>query len=70
CERLQAHGMDREMPAALIQQGTTDRQRLFRGSIQSLPDIIAREEVKAPTLLIIGRVVSLHEQLSWFTPAG
>ncbi len=67
---LQAHGMSPEMPAALIQQGTTHMQRVLTGTLATLPAIVEREQPKAPTLIIVGEVVQLHEKLSWYkTPA-
>lgn len=68
-KELMARGMRAAMPAALIQQGTTRRQRVFTGTLATLPDIVERNEVKAPTLIIVGEVVRLHEKLNWFTPA-
>ena len=34
----------------------------------TLPEIVREHEVKAPTLIIVGHVVSLHHKLSWFRP--
>lgn len=67
---LQAHGMSGETPAALVQQGTTHQQRVYTGTIASLPGLVEREQPKPPTLIIVGEVVQLHGRLSWFeTPA-
>jgi uroporphyrin-III C-methyltransferase/precorrin-2 dehydrogenase/sirohydrochlorin ferrochelatase len=63
---LQANGMPADTPAALVQQGTTHQQRVFTGTIASLPDIVQRERPKPPTLIIVGNVVKLQEKLSWF----
>ena len=63
---LQAHGMPANTPAALVQQGTTHQQRVFTGTIASLPEIVQRERPKPPTLIIVGDVVQLQEKLSWF----
>jgi uroporphyrin-III C-methyltransferase/precorrin-2 dehydrogenase/sirohydrochlorin ferrochelatase len=63
---LQAHGMPAHTPAALVQQGTTHQQRVFTGTIASLPEIVQRERPKPPTLIIVGDVVQLQEKLSWF----
>ncbi|MCW9078618.1 MAG: siroheme synthase CysG [Gammaproteobacteria bacterium] len=63
---LQAHGMPADTPAALVQQGTTHQQRVFTGTIASLPEIVQRERPKPPTLIIVGDVVQLQEKLSWF----
>ncbi len=70
CRELIAHGVPPDMPAALIQQGTTPMQRVFSGTLSTLADIVAREQIKPPTLLIVGEVVKLQEKLSWYrTPA-
>lgn len=66
CRELIRHGMRADMPMALIEQGTTERQRVLTGTLQSLPAIVEGSEVHAPTLLIVGEVVSLHPQLAWF----
>ena len=63
---LQANGMPADTPAALVQQGTTHQQRVFTGTIDSLPEIVQREKPKPPTLIIVGDVVKLQEKLSWF----
>lgn len=64
--QLQAHGMPAATPAALIQQGTTSGQRVWVSDIEQLPALAEREQPTAPTLLIIGDVVTLHDRLSWY----
>ncbi|MEI6413536.1 MAG: siroheme synthase CysG [Pseudomonadota bacterium] len=68
CEQLMAHGVSPSMPAALVQQGTTPRQRVFTGTLANLPAIVLREQPRPPTLIIVGEVVSLHDKLQWFHP--
>jgi uroporphyrin-III C-methyltransferase/precorrin-2 dehydrogenase/sirohydrochlorin ferrochelatase len=70
CRELAAHGLPAATPAALVQQGTTPQQRVLTGTLASLPDIVHQNEVKAPTLIIIGEVVRLRERLKWFEPAA
>lgn len=70
CQELIAHGMPSAMPAALVQQGTTSRQRVLTGTLATLAEIVQKEEVHAPTLIIIGEVVALYPQLAWFNPDG
>jgi len=70
CHGLTSHGLPASTPVALIQQGTTANQRVFAGTLETLPEIVKREQVKAPTLIIVGEVVRLREKLSWFVPAG
>ncbi|GIZ13101.1 siroheme synthase CysG [Pseudomonas sp. NCCP-436] len=66
CRQLVAHGRPGVTPAALVQQGTTQNQRVFTGTLESLPQLVAEHEVHAPTLVIVGEVVSLRDKLAWF----
>lgn len=70
CRELTAHGLPAATPAALIQQGTTPEQRVLTGSLATLPRIVHEGAVKAPTMIIIGEVVRLREQLKWFEPGA
>ncbi len=67
CTELVKRGRDTDTPAALIEKGTTPDQRVITGTLATLPGLIEGQEVHAPTLLIIGSVVNLHEQLQWFS---
>jgi uroporphyrin-III C-methyltransferase / precorrin-2 dehydrogenase / sirohydrochlorin ferrochelatase len=66
CQSLIAHGSPKDLPAAMIQQGTTNNQRVVTGTLSTLPAKIAELAISPPTLVIIGNVVSLHEKLKWF----
>ncbi|HAU10005.1 MAG TPA: uroporphyrinogen-III C-methyltransferase [Gammaproteobacteria bacterium] len=68
CQEMCAHGAPPDLPAALIEQGTTAQQRVIVGTLASLPEQVAAANVQAPTLLIIGKVVTLHDSLGWFRP--
>lgn len=68
CRELIAHGMKPTMPAALIERGTTEHQRVFTATLETLPEKVAYNDVHAPTLLIVGEVVRLHHTLAWFHP--
>lgn len=65
-QRLLEHGLDPTTPAALVQQGTTEHQKVWVSTISELPDVAEREQPVAPTLIIIGQVVNLHHSLKWF----
>jgi uroporphyrin-III C-methyltransferase/precorrin-2 dehydrogenase/sirohydrochlorin ferrochelatase len=66
CSSLIAHGSPKDLPIALIQQGTTDHQKVITGTLETMPARVAHEHIKAPTLIIIGTVVNLHSKLEWF----
>jgi uroporphyrin-III C-methyltransferase / precorrin-2 dehydrogenase / sirohydrochlorin ferrochelatase len=68
CAELVAHGMPDGTPAAIVQQGTTQNQRVVTGTLATLAAIAQKENLHAPTLIIVGGVVTLREKLSWFKP--
>ena len=70
CREMIRHGLKDTTPAALIQQGTTLNQRVIAATLDSLPDAVAAANVRAPTLLVVGSVVTLHDKLAWFDPDG
>ena len=69
CQQLIAHGVAANMPAAVIQQGTTQRQRVVTATLSDLAEKVAVAKIKAPCLTIIGEVVQLREKLNWFEPS-
>ncbi len=68
-ERLIAHGVPPDLPAALVEQGTTAEQRVLTATLATLPERVAAAQPKAPTLVILGEVVRLREKLAWFEGA-
>ena len=66
CQQLKEHGLDSATPTALIEKGTSDRQQVFVGDLDTLPGIVRDAGARAPTLIIVGTVVSLHTKLAWF----
>jgi len=67
CTALIAHGSSPDLPIAVVQQGTTQYQRVMTGTLATLPNQVIEKELKSPTLIIIGTVVTLHEKLNWFS---
>jgi uroporphyrin-III C-methyltransferase/precorrin-2 dehydrogenase/sirohydrochlorin ferrochelatase/uroporphyrin-III C-methyltransferase len=65
CRQLVAHGMSQDMPVALVSKGTTRDQRVVTGNLSNIVTRVEAEAVQAPTLVIIGQVVSLRERLDW-----
>ena len=66
CEKLVAHGMDSDMPIAVVQQGTTRDQKVLVSTLAELPEAALQNPIKPPTIIIVGRVVKLKEKLAWF----
>ena len=70
CDQLREHGLADEMPVALVEQGTTPRQRVYCATLATLPELMTGTGVRSPALLIVGEVVKLHSCLAWFPPGG
>ncbi|ERS90395.1 uroporphyrin-III C-methyltransferase [Marinobacter sp. C1S70] len=62
---LMAHGMPADMPVALVSRGTTPEQEVITGTLETIVDRVQEKGAQAPTLVIIGNVVSLRNRLDW-----
>ncbi len=69
CQSLIDHGCPPEQPIALIQQGTTKYQRVITSTLRDMPKAVENADIKPPTLIIVGTVVTLRKQLEWFQPS-
>jgi len=65
-EGFVAHGADPETPAAVVENGTRESQRVITGTLASLPGKSAEAGIEGPALIIVGSVVTLKDKLSWF----
>lgn len=65
CEQLQAHGRDSSTPVALVEKATTPEQRVILGTLSTMCEVVDRQQPQPPTLIIIGDVVRLAEELAW-----
>jgi uroporphyrin-III C-methyltransferase / precorrin-2 dehydrogenase / sirohydrochlorin ferrochelatase len=70
CEKLIEHGVASTMPVAVVQQGTTQRQKVVTATLADLHEKVEAAQMKPPCLTIIGEVVKLRETLNWFEPNG
>ncbi|EOL9020691.1 siroheme synthase CysG [Cronobacter dublinensis] len=64
-EKLIEHGMDPAMPVALVENGTSVKQRVVTGELTGLGALA--QQVESPSLIIVGRVVALRDKLNWFS---
>ncbi|WP_114196017.1 siroheme synthase CysG [Edaphovirga cremea] len=63
-QQLIAHGRAAETPVAVIGRGTRADQQVLTGTLQELEQLA--QQAPSPALLVIGEVVTLHQQLAWF----
>ena len=65
-EKLVQEGKDPNTPIALIRWGTYARQRTVVGTLVDIVELAQAEELEPPTVIVIGEVVKLRDQLNWF----
>ena len=59
------NGMSKDTPAAIIENGTTNRQFAYRCNLGEAPSLAQREEISPPAVFLVGPVAGL-EDLVWF----
>ena len=64
-KKLIEGGMDKTTPVAVIQNGTTPKQKMIKGTISNISNKIKRNKIRPPTNIIIGRVVDLSNIIGW-----
>ncbi len=65
-ENLMKHGRPASTPAALVRWGTTCRHRSMVSTLGEIADEARRQGFKAPSLIIVGDVVTLRDRLNFF----
>ena len=70
CEQLIQHGLSELTPCALIQQGTTNTQKEFISILKDMPTVVKTKKPNAPTIFIIGGVVTLRDKLKWYSTSA
>ena len=68
-DALIAKGYARETPVAVVESGTTDRQRVIRTVLGSLAAAQLAKNIEPPALLIVGETTRYAERYSWFAPS-
>ncbi len=69
CQGLIAHGRAITTPVAVIYKGTQSEQKVWRSTLADLPKMIANEDIKPPSLLVIGEVVNAIQSGELAEPA-
>ena len=65
-ENLVENGKKVNTPVAIIKDGTTSKQKTYTGTLGTIVEIVKKNNVKSPVIIIIGEVVNLREKMQWF----
>lgn len=65
-QNLIAAGLSSDTPAAVIQEGTTNKQRMVTGTLATIAERVAEAKLTSPAIIVIGTVVGLSDTLAWY----
>ena len=65
CQRLQEEGMDPNTPAAIIENGTTYKQRQLLATLAALPEKAQENHFQSPSVILIGKTALFMQKLEW-----
>ncbi|MCP1144453.1 uroporphyrinogen-III C-methyltransferase [Lysinibacillus endophyticus] len=68
--RLIENGKPSETPVAVIEWGTTEKQRTIVGTLETITNQIKKESIQNPAMILVGNVVSVREEIAWFKEKG
>lgn len=66
CSSLMEAGMSPDMPAAILQEGTTAGQRRVIATLATLPRRAEEEQIGTPGIIVVGKVCALGETFHWW----
>ena len=66
CKGLLEAGMAPDMPAAVVEKGTTPAQRTILGTLETLPSQAKAAQIQSPAVIVVGKVCGLAAQFNWF----
>ena len=66
CNCLMKAGMDPDMPAAILQQGTTAGQKRIVATVGTLKAEVDRQGIETPAIIVVGKVCSLAKEFAWY----
>lgn len=59
-------GMKEDMPCGIVEKGTYPEQRTFVGTVGTMGEMVKKNEIKSPAVIIVGKVATLGEKFNWF----
>lgn len=65
-KNLIENGKNPKTPAGVLQEGTTARQKMAVGTLENIVEVVEREGIQTPAITVVGDVVSLADELSWY----
>jgi uroporphyrinogen III methyltransferase/synthase len=65
-EKIIRYGRDPHTPVAVVRWASTSEQRTVVGNLENIAEIVRKNDIKPPSLVVIGEVVNLRETINWY----
>lgn len=66
CSSLLEAGMDKDMPAAILQKGTTAGQKRIVATVSTLVEEVKKQGIETPAIIVVGKVCALADEFAWY----
>lgn len=66
CRGLLEGGMEPDVPAAILQKGTTAGQKRIVATVSTLKEAVDREGIETPAIIVVGKVCALADRFAWY----
>lgn len=65
-EKIIRYGRDPQTPVAVVRWASTSEQRTVVGTLENIAEVVRENNIKPPSLVIIGEVVNLRDTINWY----
>lgn len=65
-EKLIKYGRDPHTPVAVVRWASTSEQRTVVGNLENIAEVVRKNKIKPPSLVIVGEVVNLRDTINWY----
>lgn len=65
CKGLMEAGLRGETKAAIVERGTTSKQKSVFGTLETLPELARKENIGRPGIIVVGEVCKFGSQFGW-----
>jgi uroporphyrinogen III methyltransferase/synthase len=65
-EKVIKYGRDPHTPVAVVRWASTSEQRTVVGNLENIAEVVRKNNIKPPSLVVIGEVVNLRDTINWY----
>lgn len=65
-DNLIKNGRDPQTPVAVVRWASTPEQKSVVGTLENIAEVVKRENITPPSIIVIGEVVNLRDTIDWY----